>query len=102
MQEPQSQIPSATTWGFLTNHAHVLLSIAREPESRARDIAERVGITERATQRILADLIADGCITRRKVGRRNHYKVNPRGHLRHPAYRDLEIGALLRIVETAE
>jgi DNA-binding MarR family transcriptional regulator len=83
------------TWGFLTNHAHVLLCIARDPRSRARDIAEQVGITERATQRILADLIADGYITRTKVGRRNHYELNPHGQLRHPVFRDLSIGPLI-------
>jgi DNA-binding MarR family transcriptional regulator len=48
------------TWVFLTNHAHVLLSVAQEPEIRARDVAEQVGITERAAQRILADLVENG------------------------------------------
>jgi predicted ArsR family transcriptional regulator len=82
-------------WTFFTNHAHVLLCIARDPQSRARDIAEQVGITERATQRILADLISDGYVTRTKVGRRNHYKINPGGRLRHPVFRDLSIGPLI-------
>jgi len=86
------------TWGFLTNHAHVLLCVARDPQSRARDIAEQVGITERATQRILADLIADGYVTRTKVGRRNDYKVNPSGRLRHPVFRDLPIGPLIEVL----
>jgi predicted ArsR family transcriptional regulator len=86
------------TWGFLTNHAHVLLCVARDPRSRARDIAERVGITERATQRILADLIGDGYVARTKIGRRNHYKVNPRGRLRHPVFRDLSIGPLIEVL----
>jgi DNA-binding MarR family transcriptional regulator len=86
---------------FLTNHAHVLLCIARDPESRVRDIAGHVGITERATQRILADLIADGYATRTKNGRRNLYKVNPRGHLRHPAFRNLAIGDLLDVLTAA-
>ena len=89
------------TWGFLTNHAYVLLCIARDPHSRARDVADQVGITERAAQRILADLIADGYVTRTKVGRRNHYKVNPRGHLRHPVFRSLAIGPLLEVLNTA-
>src|SRR3954468_19082692 len=86
------------TWGFLTNHAHVLLCVARDPKSRARDIAEQVGITERATQRILADLIADGYVTRTKAGRRNHYKVNPRGQLPPPVFRDLSIGPLIDVL----
>jgi DNA-binding MarR family transcriptional regulator len=100
MQEHQQQPRSAGTWGFLTNHAHVLLCIARDPQSRARDIAVQTGITERAAQRILADLIADGYITRTKAGRRNHYKIDPRGHLRHPALRDLSIGPLIEVLTT--
>ena len=88
-------------WVFLTNHAHVLLCIARDPQARARDIAAQVGITERATQRILADLRTEGYITRTKVGRRNRYTINPRGHLRHPIFRDLAIGPLLEVLNTA-
>lgn len=97
-QEPQSKTRPASTWGFLTNHAHVLLCIARDPQSRARDIAEQVGITERATQRILADLIADGYVTRTKVGRRNHYEIDRDGHLRHPVFRELSIGPLIELL----
>jgi hypothetical protein len=66
------------TWVFLTNHAHVLLCIAQDPRSPALDIAGRLGITERATQRILADPIADGYVTRTKVGRRKHYEIDRR------------------------
>jgi DNA-binding MarR family transcriptional regulator len=98
LHEPQSKTQPTGTWGFLTNHAHVLLCAARDPQSRARDIAEQVGITERATQRILADLIADGYITRTKIGRRNLYKINPQGHLRHPVFRDLSIGSLIEVL----
>jgi predicted ArsR family transcriptional regulator len=87
-------------WMFLTNHAHVLLCIARDPQSRARDIAEQVGITERATQRILADLRVEGYVTRTRVGRRNRYTINPRGHLRHPIFRNLAIGPLLEVLNT--
>jgi DNA-binding MarR family transcriptional regulator len=92
---------SAGTWVFLTNHAHVLLCVARDPDSRARDIAEQVGITERAAQRILAELIAEKYVKRKKVGRRNSYTVNPRGHLRHEVFRDLPIGALLDVLDTS-
>jgi predicted transcriptional regulator len=91
-----------TTWVFLTNYAHVLLCVARDPESRTRDIAERVGITERAAQRILADLDAEGYITKERVGRRNRYAVNRRGHLRHPVFQDLEIGPLIDILHGEE
>ena len=90
---------TATTWVFLSNHAHVLLSVARDPDVRARDIAEQVGITERATQRILSDLLAENYLTKTKNGRRNRYTVNRRGHLRHPVFRELEIGPLLDILD---
>jgi hypothetical protein len=90
------------TWVFLTNHAHVLLCIARDPDSRTRDIAARVEITERAAQRIVSELIAEGYLTRTKIGRRNRYEINRRGHLRHPVFRDLEIGPLLDVLDTAE
>jgi DNA-binding MarR family transcriptional regulator len=88
------------SWFFLTNHAHVLLCVTRDPQARTRDIAEQVGITERATQRILADLVAEGYVTRVKVGRRNRYKINPHGHLRHPIFRSLTIGPLLEVLNT--
>ena len=87
-----------TTWVFLTNHAHVLLCVARDTEARARDIAEQVGITERAAQRILSDLISEGYLVRVKIGRRNRYTVNRKGHLRHPIFRELEIGPLIDIL----
>jgi predicted ArsR family transcriptional regulator len=88
------------TWVFLTNHAHVLLCIVRDPELRARDIAEQVGITERAAQRILADLVQNGYVTKTKIGRRNRYGVNRHGHLRHAVFRDFEIGPLLDILDS--
>ncbi len=83
------------TWRFLTNHGNTLLCVARDPNLRTRDIAERVGITERAAQRIISDLIAAGYITRTKVGRRNSYDVNRSGHLRHRLFQDVEIGPLI-------
>jgi predicted ArsR family transcriptional regulator len=100
-QPSPSEAPPTSSWAFLTNHAHVLLCISRDPQSRVRDIATQVGITERAAQRILADLINDGYATRTKTGRRNHYKVNPQGHLRHPVFRNLAIGPLLDVLNTA-
>lgn len=62
------------TWTFLTNHAHVLNCIADDPESRLRDIAARVGITERAAQAIVSDLEAGGYLTRTRAGRRIHMR----------------------------
>jgi predicted ArsR family transcriptional regulator len=88
-----------TTWVFLSNHAHVLLCVARDPEARTRDIADRVGITERAAQRILSDLVAEGYVAKIKAGRRNRYTVNRRGHLRHPVFDELEIGPLIDILQ---
>ncbi|WP_440073791.1 helix-turn-helix transcriptional regulator [Streptosporangium sp. OZ121] len=84
-------------WTFLTNHAHVLLAIAREPTARLRDVAEAVGITERAAQAIVADLEAAGYLHRERVGRRNEYTINPAGRFRHPAEADRRIGDLLAL-----
>ena len=83
------------TWTFLTNHAQVLLCLADTPDIRLRDVAERVGITERATQRILAELIEGGYVTTERVGRRNRYTVDRQHAMRHSAQLGHEIGALL-------
>jgi hypothetical protein len=82
-------------WTFLTNHAHVLVAIARDPTARLRDVAEQVGITERAAHGIVSDLVAQGYLARERVGRRNRYEVNERLPLRHPLERDHEIGVLI-------
>ncbi|QYH34673.1 helix-turn-helix domain-containing protein [Salinibacterium sp. M195] len=84
------------SWTFLTNHAHVLLSVSRDPTMRLRDIAEAVGITERAAQRIIAELVADGYLTRKRDGRRNSYELYPDLPLRHPLERHHQIGELLK------
>jgi DNA-binding MarR family transcriptional regulator len=90
-----SSIDQPKTWTFLTNHAQVLLCLAQNPDIRLREVAERVGITERATQRILAELIDAGYVTAERVGRRNRYTVD-RGHaMRHSAQFGHEIGTLL-------
>ena len=83
------------TWTFLTNHAQVLLCLADTPDIRLREVAERVGITERATQRILADLIEGGYVKTERVGRRNRYTVDRQHAMRHSAQLGYEIGALL-------
>ncbi|MBM3659092.1 MAG: MarR family transcriptional regulator [Actinobacteria bacterium] len=87
-----------TTWTFLTNHAHVLLAIASEPDLRLRDVAERVGITERAAQRIVAELEAEDYLDVRKVGRRNVYRVHRNRPLRHPAEQHHKVGELLEVL----
>jgi len=87
------------SWKFVTNHTQVLLSIARDRDVRMRDIAETVGITERAAQRIVAELIEAGYVSRERVGRRNHYVVNPELKMRHPSQRDHEVGGLLELLQ---
>jgi DNA-binding MarR family transcriptional regulator len=87
----------AKGWTFLTNHAHVLLAIARDPTTRLRDVADTVGITERGAQAIVADLEAAGYLRRERVGRRNQYTVNTAGRFRHPAEADHRIGDLLAL-----
>ena len=86
------------SWTFLTNHAHVLLTIAAEPEIRIRDIASEVGVTERAAHRIVADLEEAGYLKVTKVGRRNEYVVLRDLPLRHPAERHHRIGELLKVL----
>ncbi|MHB8635198.1 MAG: helix-turn-helix transcriptional regulator [Fimbriimonadaceae bacterium] len=82
-------------WTYLTNHALVLLCLAGDPYIRLLDIAERVGITDRAVQKILADLESDGAIERTKEGRCNRYTVNAGHALRHPLEAGRTVGQLL-------
>ena len=84
-------------WTFLTNHGHVLVCIANDPEIRGRDIAARVGITERAAQAIVADLVAEGYVERTRVGRRNHYRIAMDRSLRHPCESTHRISELLQL-----
>ena len=88
-------------WTFLTNHAHVLWCIARDPQVRIREIAQQVGITERATQRIVSELAAEGYISHERIGRRNRYEIHAEGPLRHPLEQHLEVRALLRALNGA-
>jgi predicted transcriptional regulator of viral defense system len=86
------------TWTFLSNHSHVLLCIASDPDSRLRDVAERVGITERAVQKIVSELEEGGALTRLRDGRRNSYLVHVDSPLRHPIERHQTVGKLLSMV----
>lgn len=70
---------SDASWSFLTNHAYVLLCLRREPDLRMREVAARVGVTERAVQRIVAELERDGYLVRSRDGRRNRYEVRAAG-----------------------
>ncbi len=89
---------NAAAWTFFTNHAHVLISLADNPDLRIRDLAPLVGITERAVQRILRELAAEGFVEIEKVGRRNHYNVQPSAHLRHPVEAHATVGDLIRLI----
>lgn len=87
-----------STWTFLTNHAHVLIAISRDPELRQRDISQLVGITEGAVQRILHELEEAGFLVRERVGRRNRYHVYADRPLRHPLERDHTVAEIIRSV----
>jgi predicted ArsR family transcriptional regulator len=93
----QAPGPSAT-WTFLTNHARVLVQIARDPGVRVRDIAARCLLTERAVQRIITDLERGGYLTHTRVGRTNHYEVTAASPLRHPADAGPTVADLLALL----
>ncbi|GGI03600.1 helix-turn-helix transcriptional regulator [Egicoccus halophilus] len=86
-------------WTFLTNHGHALVCISRDPDVRIRDIAELVGITERAAQSIVADLVEAGYVNRQRIGRRNRYEVNHDRPLRHELEADSRVGELLKVLQ---
>ncbi len=90
---------ATTSWTFLTNHAHVLLCLARNPSDRIRDIAAEVGITERAVQRIIVELEADGYLEHIRDGRRNVYKVFSRKPLRHNIEKHRKVYDLIKLIK---
>jgi DNA-binding transcriptional ArsR family regulator len=96
-QQPSSSVAGGQ-WDFLTNHAHVLTCVAHDPGVRLRDIAAAVGITERATHRILSELVEEGYVLRERQGRRNRYEVVRDRPMRHPLVEEREIGDLLEIL----
>ena len=87
-------------WTFFSNHTHILVVIARNPDARVRDIAEEVGITERAVQRLIADLAESGYLVVTKEGRRNHYRIQAELPLRHPLEEHRSIADLLEMLMT--
>ena len=95
---PRRGEAGALPWTFLSNHAHVLLCIAQDPEARMRDVADLVGVTERAVQRIVAELEEAGYLRRERDGRRNRYEVLGHLPLRHPIERHRAVSALLELV----
>jgi hypothetical protein len=94
-----AQAPGGARWTFLTNHGHVLLCLARSPELRLRDVAIEVGVTERAVQRIVADLEEGGYLTRQRSGRQNEYQINIDGPMRHPVEAPATVGALIALAK---
>ena len=89
-------------WTFLSNHAHVLICLATEPDLRLREVSQRVGITERAVQKILADLEQEGLVTRERVGRRNSYRLFLEQPLRHPLEAHRSVRELIQLVTGTE
>lgn len=86
-------------WTFLTNHARILLCVFRDPDVRHRDLADRIGITERAAQRIVTDLVKTGYLDVTREGRRNHYRLHPELPMRHPLEHDHQIGEILALLQ---
>jgi DNA-binding IclR family transcriptional regulator len=95
MSSPET---AGRSWHFLTSHTQVLLAIHRDPDVRLRDVAETVGITERAAQRIVSDLVEAGYVERERIGRRNRYVLDPERPMRHPQQFEHEIGELLDLM----
>jgi DNA-binding IclR family transcriptional regulator len=88
-------VPDRRGWTFLTSHGLVLLEVIRSPGATVRELAERSGLTERQTHRVLADLVDDGYVERERVGRRNQYRVDESLPMRHPVAAGHRVGELL-------
>jgi DNA-binding IclR family transcriptional regulator len=85
-------------WSFFSNYAHVLVCLAENPHARLRDVADRIGITERTAIRLIGELEEAGILERAREGRRNHYKINTKAHLRHEIEERCTVGELLETV----
>jgi predicted ArsR family transcriptional regulator len=95
MKEQPPEAAAVPGFTYLTNHTHVLVALDASPGARLRDLAVTVGITERAVQRIIADLEAVGALERERTGRRNQYRIHRDGRLRHPLESHCTVGGLL-------
>lgn len=100
MPDPDQPPPSVKPagWTFLTNHSHVLICLAIDPNMLLREVAQRVGITERAVQKIVHELEEGGVLVRKKVGRRNRYTIKEGRSLRHPVEGHRRVRDLLDMV----
>ena len=94
----EAMLISMSDWKLLSNHGMALICLARDPGSRLRDVAERVGITERAAHRIVGDLVDAGYLTRERVGARNRYQVQADVPMRHSVLEDHWVGELLAVL----
>jgi DNA-binding IclR family transcriptional regulator len=86
------------SWGFLSDHALVLLAIADQPNLRARDIAAEVGLTPEVAERLIADLTMHGYVVCRRIGRRTVYSVHEEAHLNHGAWGRRQLTALIEVL----
>jgi DNA-binding MarR family transcriptional regulator len=91
-------MPESDRWTFFTNHAHILFCLAEAPELRLRDLADRVGVTERAAQRIVGELERAGYVEVERVGRRNRYRLNVDKQLRHPIEAHRSVADLVKLL----
>lgn len=85
-------------WTFFSNYAHVIVCLAENPGARLREVADRVGITERSAVRLITHLDEAGILKREKQGRRNHYYIDTKAHLRHPIEAHCTVGELLKLI----
>ena len=95
----KSASAQVSSWTFLSNHSHVIICLARDPEMRLRDIAVAVGITERAAIRIVSELEEAGYVARERFGRRNRYSIATEKHLRHPLEAHHSIKGILALAK---
>ena len=93
-------VPEMRSTSLLSNHARVLLCIARDQRARIRDIAHVTGLTERASHKIVDDLCSAGYISRYRSGLRNYYEINHDAGLGEPLAEAATVGALLRALES--
>ena len=89
---------SGHRWTFLSNHAHVLICLAKEPDMRLRDVAASIGITERSVQNLVSDLEAEGLLVRHREGRRNSYELHLDHPLRHPIEKHRNVEDLVALI----
>ena len=101
MSSPIDALAPSQGWTFLSNHAHVLICLAIDPQLVLREVARRVGITERAVQKIVADLEHEGLVTRERMGRRNRYQLHLDQPLRHPLEAHRSVRELVEMVTSS-